>query len=126
LIANVDRASVVSVHVEANGWDAPEAVVPDKWQKALSKCDVPAVAIALSQGRSLAVLFGRAIPRTYLALRCSWLSTDSRQHSRGDLSIRKSRAFSQHFPLYIAEGTPALRRRKKWPFFGQCAHIKTP
>jgi hypothetical protein len=47
--------------LEANGWDAPEAVELSKWWKALSKCDIPPTAIALSQGQSLAVLFRRAI-----------------------------------------------------------------
>ncbi|CZR63633.1 uncharacterized protein PAC_13530 [Phialocephala subalpina] len=47
--------------LEANGWDAPEAVELTKWWKTLSKCDIPATAIALSHGQSLAVLFKRAI-----------------------------------------------------------------
>jgi hypothetical protein len=47
--------------LEANSWDAPEAVELSKWWKALSKCDIPTTAIALGQDQSLAVLFRRAI-----------------------------------------------------------------
>jgi phenylpropionate dioxygenase-like ring-hydroxylating dioxygenase large terminal subunit len=47
--------------LEANGWDASEAVELTKWWKTLSKCDIPAAATALSHGQSLAVLFKRAI-----------------------------------------------------------------
>ena len=47
--------------LEANGWDAPEAVELTRWWKTLSKCDIPATAIALNHGLSLAVLFKRAI-----------------------------------------------------------------
>jgi hypothetical protein len=48
--------------LEANGWDAPKAVELSKWWKALSKCNIPPIAIALSQGQSLGpVLFRRAI-----------------------------------------------------------------
>lgn len=46
--------------LEANGWDAPEAVELTKWWKPLSKCDIPTTAISLSHGQSLAVLFKRA------------------------------------------------------------------
>ncbi|KAH6692753.1 hypothetical protein BKA61DRAFT_451556, partial [Leptodontidium sp. MPI-SDFR-AT-0119] len=47
--------------LEANGWDTPEAVELDEWWKTLSKCDIPATAIALSHGQSLVALFKRAI-----------------------------------------------------------------
>jgi len=47
--------------LEANGWDAPEAAELTKWWEALSKCDIPATATALSHGQSLKVLFRRAI-----------------------------------------------------------------
>ncbi|KFZ19882.1 hypothetical protein V502_03443 [Pseudogymnoascus sp. VKM F-4520 (FW-2644)] len=46
--------------LEANGWDAPEAVELTKWWTTLSKCDIPATAIALGHGQSLAALFRRA------------------------------------------------------------------
>lgn len=47
--------------LEANGWDAPEAVEFSKWWRALSKCDIPPEAIELSHGQSLPALFKRAI-----------------------------------------------------------------
>ena len=46
--------------LEANGWDAPEAVELNKWWMILSKCDIPIAATALSPGQSLAGLFRRA------------------------------------------------------------------
>ena len=54
--------------MEANGWDAPEAVELTKWWKAFSKCDIPTTAIALSHGQSLAVLFKRAISIRHCAV----------------------------------------------------------
>ena len=54
--------------LEANGWDAPEAVELTKWWKTLSKCDIPATAIDLSHGQSLAVLFKRAISIRHCAV----------------------------------------------------------
>jgi hypothetical protein len=54
--------------LEANGWDAPEAVELTKWWKTLSKCDIPATAIALSHGQSLAVLFKRIISIRHCAV----------------------------------------------------------
>ncbi|KAH8674394.1 hypothetical protein BGZ60DRAFT_403819, partial [Tricladium varicosporioides] len=54
--------------LEANGWDAPEAVELTIWWKTLSKCDIPATAIALSHGQSLAVLFKRAISIRHCAV----------------------------------------------------------
>jgi len=47
--------------LEAKGWDAPEAVELTKWCRTLLKRGIPATAIALSHGQSLAVLFKRAI-----------------------------------------------------------------
>jgi len=46
--------------LEANGWDAPEAVELNKWGMILSKCDIPVAATALSPGQSLAGLFRSA------------------------------------------------------------------
>jgi hypothetical protein len=46
--------------LEVNGWDAPEAVELTKWCMTLSKRDIPATAVALNHGQSLAVLFKRA------------------------------------------------------------------
>jgi hypothetical protein len=46
--------------LEANGWDAPEAVELTRWYTTLSKRDIPTTAIALSHGQSLAGLFKRA------------------------------------------------------------------
>lgn len=54
--------------LKANGWDAPEAVELTEWRKTLSKCDIPATAIALSHGQSLAVLFKRAISIRHCAV----------------------------------------------------------
>jgi hypothetical protein len=54
--------------LEANGWDAPEAVELTKWWKTLSKCDIPATAIALSNGQSLVALFKRAISIRHCAV----------------------------------------------------------
>jgi hypothetical protein len=54
--------------LEANGWDTPEAVELSKWWKALSKCDISPIAIALSQGQSLAVLFRRTISIRHCAI----------------------------------------------------------
>lgn len=54
--------------LEANGWDAPEAVELTKWWRTLSKCDIPATAIALSHGQSLAVLFKRALSIRHCAV----------------------------------------------------------
>jgi hypothetical protein len=54
--------------LEANGWDAPEAVELSKWCTTLSKCDIPATAITLSHGQSLAVLFERAISIRHCAV----------------------------------------------------------
>ena len=54
--------------LEAHGWDAPEAVEITAWWKTLSKCDIPATAIALSHGQSLAVLFKRAISIRHCAV----------------------------------------------------------
>ncbi|KAH6675970.1 hypothetical protein B0J14DRAFT_561664 [Halenospora varia] len=45
--------------LEANGWEAPEAVELTEWWKTLSKYHIPTTAIALSHGQSLAVLFKR-------------------------------------------------------------------
>lgn len=53
---------------EANGWDAPEAVEPTKWWKTLSKCDIPAAAIASSIGQTLAALFKLAISIQHCAV----------------------------------------------------------
>jgi hypothetical protein len=36
--------------LEANGWDAPEAVELTEWWKTLSKYHIPATAVALSGG----------------------------------------------------------------------------
>ncbi|KAL5344763.1 hypothetical protein ACLOAV_010160 [Pseudogymnoascus australis] len=54
--------------LEANGWDAPEAVELTKWWTTLSKCDIPATAIALGHGKSLAILFKRAISIRHCAV----------------------------------------------------------
>ncbi|TVY43769.1 hypothetical protein LSUB1_G001259 [Lachnellula subtilissima] len=54
--------------LEANGWDAPEAVELSKWWMALSKCDIPPIAVTLSQGQSLAGLFRRAISIRHCAV----------------------------------------------------------
>jgi hypothetical protein len=64
--------------LEANGWDAPEAVELTKWWKTLSKCDIPAAATALSPGQSLAVLFRRAIYIRHCAV-----------HRRPQISVKK-------------------------------------
>ncbi|KAF4631565.1 hypothetical protein G7Y89_g6566 [Cudoniella acicularis] len=45
--------------LEANGWEAPEAVELTEWWKTLSKYNIPTTAIDLSHGQSLAVLFKR-------------------------------------------------------------------
>jgi hypothetical protein len=47
--------------LEANGWDAPEAVELTKWEETFKKCDIPAAATDLSHGQSLAVLFRHTI-----------------------------------------------------------------
>jgi hypothetical protein len=54
--------------LETNGWDAPEAVELTKWWQTLSKCDIPATAIDLSHGKSLATLFKRAISIRHCAV----------------------------------------------------------
>ncbi|OBT74273.1 hypothetical protein VF21_07416 [Pseudogymnoascus sp. 05NY08] len=54
--------------LEANGWDAPEAVELTKWWTTLSKCDIPAIAIALGHGQLLAILFKRAISIRHCAV----------------------------------------------------------
>ncbi|KFY23471.1 hypothetical protein V491_02522 [Pseudogymnoascus sp. VKM F-3775] len=54
--------------LEANGRDAPEAVELTKWWTTLSKCDIPATAIALGYGQSLAVLFKRAVSIRHCAV----------------------------------------------------------
>jgi hypothetical protein len=54
--------------LEANGWDAPEAVELTKWCTTLSKRDIPATAIALSHGQSLAGLFKRAMSIRHCAV----------------------------------------------------------
>ncbi|KFX99920.1 hypothetical protein V490_01571 [Pseudogymnoascus sp. VKM F-3557] len=54
--------------LEANGWDAPEAVELTKWWTTLSKCDIPATAIALGHDKSLAILFKRAISIRHCAV----------------------------------------------------------
>ena len=54
--------------LEANGWDAPEAVELTKWWTTLSKCDIPATAIALGHGQSLEALFKRAISIRHCAV----------------------------------------------------------
>ncbi|KFY19054.1 hypothetical protein V493_08173 [Pseudogymnoascus sp. VKM F-4281 (FW-2241)] len=54
--------------LEASGWDAPEAVELTKWWTTLSKCDIPATAIALGYGQSLAVLFKRAVSIRHCAV----------------------------------------------------------
>ena len=47
--------------LEANGWDAPEAVELTKWEETFKKCDIPAAATDLSHGQSLAALFRHTI-----------------------------------------------------------------
>jgi hypothetical protein len=54
--------------LEANGWDAPEAVELTKWCTTLSKRDIPATAIALSHGQSLTGLFKRTISIRHCAV----------------------------------------------------------
>jgi hypothetical protein len=63
--------------LEANGWDAPEAVELTTWWT-LSKCDIPARAFALSPGHSLSGLFKHAISIRHYAV-----------HRRPQIPIKK-------------------------------------
>ncbi|OBT59816.1 hypothetical protein VE03_10700 [Pseudogymnoascus sp. 23342-1-I1] len=106
--------------LEVNGWDAPEAVELTMWRTTLSKCDIPATAITLRHGESLALLFKRAIPIRHCAVhrrpripvknlgemvRDAWLLSQALQDD-----LRAAQFQHWHTELELAHGVGKARR----------------